>query len=56
MIISELARLQPAEIIAPSVTQKLMPFQIVPDEKIDLPIEILNNFLTKLNDLNPNSA
>lgn len=42
MILSELARLQPSEIIAPSAAQKLMPFQIVPEEKIDLPIEILN--------------
>lgn len=42
MILSELARLQPSEIIAPSVAQKVMPFQIVPEEKIDLPVEILN--------------
>lgn len=42
MILSELARLQPSEVIAPSLAQKLMPFQIVPDEKIDLPNEILN--------------
>ena len=40
MILSELARLNPSEIIAPSVAQKVMPFQIVPDEKIDLPDEI----------------
>lgn len=40
MIISELARLSPSEIIAPSVAQKVMPFQIVPEEKIDLPEEI----------------
>lgn len=44
MILSELARLQPSEIIAPSLAQKVMPFQIVPEEKIDLPIEILNNY------------
>lgn len=44
MILSELARLQPSEIIAPSLAQKIMPFQIVPEEKIDLPIEILNNY------------
>lgn len=42
MVMSELARLQPSEIIAPSVAQKVMPFQIVPEEKIDLPDEILN--------------
>ena len=40
MIISELARVKPVEIIAPSVAQKALPFQIVPDEKIDLPNEI----------------
>lgn len=44
MILSELARLQPSEIIAPSLAQKIMPFQIVPEEKIDLPIEILNAY------------
>lgn len=44
MILSELARLQPSEIIAPSVAQKVMPFQIVPEEKIDLPMEILSNY------------
>lgn len=44
MIMSELARLQPSEIIAPSLAQKIMPFQIVPEEKIDLPVEILNNY------------
>ena len=40
MIKAELARLQPSEIIAPSLAQKIMPFQIVPEEKIDLPDEI----------------
>lgn len=40
-LMSELARLNPSEIIAPSVAQKVMPFQIVPDEKIDLPDEIV---------------
>lgn len=44
MISSELARLQPSEIIAPGIQQKIMPFQIVPEEKIDLPIEIINNY------------
>lgn len=44
MILSELARLQPSEVIAPSVAQKIMPFQIVPEEKIDLPNEILNSY------------
>lgn len=44
MLMSELARLQPSEVIAPSVAQKVMPFQIVPEEKIDLPEEILANY------------
>lgn len=44
MILSELARISPSEIIAPSVAQKIMPFQIVPEEKIDLPEEILNSY------------
>lgn len=42
MILSELARLQPSEVIAPALAQKILPFQIVADEKIDLPEEILN--------------
>lgn len=44
MIMAELARLQPTEIIAPGIPQKVMPFQIVPEEKIDLPQEIVNNY------------
>jgi len=44
MVLSELARLQPSEIIAPSIAQKVMPFQIVPEEKIDLPEEIFQNY------------
>ena len=44
MILSELARLQPSEIIAPSLAQKIMPFQIVPEEKIDLPDEITKSY------------
>ena len=44
MLLSELARVKPSEIIAPSLAQKIMPFQIVPEEKIDLPEEILNNY------------
>lgn len=39
-ILSELARIKPAEILAPVKKQKILPFQIVPDEKIDLPAEI----------------
>lgn len=44
MILSEIARIQPSEIIAPGIAQKVMPFQIVPEEKIDLPDEILANY------------
>ena len=36
LIISELARISPAEVIGPSIREKIMPFQIVPDEKINL--------------------
>ena len=39
-ILSELSRIKPAEILGPVKKQKLLPFQIVPDEKIDLPDEI----------------
>ena len=44
MLLSELARIQPVEIIAPSVAQKIIPFQIVPEEKIDLPEEIQTKY------------
>lgn len=44
MLITELARIKPSEIIAPSIAQKVMPFQIVPEEKIDLPDEIVKNY------------
>ncbi|MBO6273158.1 DNA mismatch repair protein MutS [bacterium] len=40
MILSELARIKPVEVIGPSIPQKAMPFQIVPDEKLELPDEI----------------
>ena len=40
MIMAELARISPAEIVAPAVNQKIMPFQIVPEQKIDLPDDI----------------
>lgn len=43
-VLTELARIQPKEIIAPAKKMKLEPFQIVPEEKIDLPDEILNNY------------
>ena len=40
LIMAELTRISPAEIIAPSVAQKVLPFQIVPEEKINLPENI----------------
>ena len=40
MIMSELARIKPVEVIGPSVPQKAQPFQIVPDEILNLPEEI----------------
>lgn len=43
-LMSELARIRPSEIVVPKVPQKILPFQIVPDEKIDLPEEITANF------------
>ena len=39
-ILSELARIKPSEILAPVKKQKILPFQIVPDEKINLPDSI----------------
>ncbi len=40
LILAELARINPAEVIGPSVRGEVMPFQIVPEEKLDLPEEI----------------
>ena len=39
-LITELARIQPSEIVAPAKKMKLQPFQIVPEEMVDLPDEI----------------
>ncbi len=39
-LLTELARIQPAEIIAPTKKLKIEPFQIVPEETVDLPDEI----------------
>jgi len=44
LIMAELARLSPVEIIAPSVRDEIKPFQIVPDEKIDLPENIVKMY------------
>ncbi len=43
-IVTELARIQPAEIIAPAKKLKLEPFQIVPEEIVDLPEEIVKMY------------
>ncbi|MBQ7764871.1 DNA mismatch repair protein MutS [bacterium] len=40
-VITELARIQPAEVIASAKQLKLQPFQIVPEEIVDLPEEIV---------------
>ncbi len=40
LILSELTRINPTEVLGPSMKAKIMPFQIVPDEKINLPEEI----------------
>ena len=42
LINAELARVSPAEVIGPSIKSEIKPFQIVPDEKINLPEEITN--------------
>ena len=41
-VLTELARIQPSEIIAPVKKLKLEPFQIVPEETVDLPEDITN--------------
>ena len=43
-ILSELSRLKPSEIVTPVKKQKIQPFQVVPDEIIDLPDEISKNY------------
>ena len=44
LIMAELARLNPAEIVAPSLKQDIKPFQIVADEVVDLPDEITKKY------------
>ena len=43
-LLTELARIQPSEVIAVSKKLKVQPFQIVPEETVDLPEEIINNY------------
>lgn len=44
LILAELARLNPSEIVAPSLKQDIKPFQIVPDEVVNLPEEITKRY------------
>ncbi len=44
LIMAELARLNPSEIVAPSLKQDIKPFQIVPDEVVNLPDEITKRY------------
>lgn len=44
LIIAELARLNPSEIVGPSLKQDIKPFQIVPDEVINLPEEVTKRY------------
>ncbi|MEI8378070.1 MAG: DNA mismatch repair protein MutS [bacterium] len=41
---AELARISPSEILIPVKKMKLMPFQVVPEEKFDVPKEIYQNY------------
>ena len=43
-LLSELARIKPTELVVPKISQKVLPFQFVGDEKIDLPEEIIKNY------------
>ncbi len=43
-LLTELARIQPSEVIGKSKKLDLQPFQIVREEAVDLPDEILNNY------------
>ena len=44
LILGELARLNPSEIVAPSLKQDIKPFQIVADEVVNLPEEITQKY------------
>lgn len=43
-LLSELSRIKPSEIVVPKISQKVLPFQIVGDENIDLPEEIIYSY------------
>lgn len=44
LVMAELARLNPSEVVAPSLKQNIKPFQIVPDEVINLPDEVTKRY------------
>jgi len=44
LIMAELARLNPSEVVAPSLKQDIKPFQIVPDEVVNLPDDITKRY------------
>lgn len=44
LLMSELARTAPAEIVAPAVRGEIKPFQIVPEERADLPDVIVKTY------------
>ena len=44
LIMAELARINPSEIVAPSLKQDIKPFQIVADEVVNLPEEITGRY------------
>ena len=44
LIMAELARLNPSEIVGPSLKQDIKPFQIVADEVVNLPEEITHKY------------
>ena len=44
LILAELTRINPAEVIGPAIRGEIKPFQIVPEEKLDLPEQITRNY------------
>ena len=44
MLLTELARIRPSEVVAQTKKLKLQPFQIVPEESVDLPEEIIKMY------------
>ena len=43
-LLSELSRIKPTEVVVPKISQKVLPFQYVGNELIDLPEDITNNY------------